>query len=172
MKCEQVRSQLADLPTGDSAASMAQDLKLHLSKCAECGREWTATSRTIQWLEHLPEVKPPDGLWEAVESRIAWSRTRTSGSSHPTPRLWSWHRTMFPALAGGIAMLMGAWFWVRNPLHHQVVLSPVEPSATFLCQHISMARGELFADSVALGAISSSITDKFAPTERQAHSWR
>lgn len=172
MKCEQIRSQLADLPTRDNVASIPQDLKLHLSTCAQCKREWIAMNRTIQWLEHLPEVNPPDELWERVESRIAWPGTRTSRLGYPTHRLWSRNRTMFPALAGGIAMLIGAWLWVRNPLHHQMVPSSVAPNATFLCQHINMARGELFADSVALGAISSSITDKSAPTERNVPFWR
>jgi hypothetical protein len=54
--------------------------------------------------------------------------------------------------------------WLRNPIRHpptDVPSTPVAGASVLLCQHVGMARGELFSDPVALGAIAAMV--KAAP---------
>ncbi|MBI3923717.1 MAG: hypothetical protein HY318_20015 [Armatimonadetes bacterium] len=159
MNCKQVQSRLADLSTENVTARLEDSLRGHLACCQSCAREWSSLERTLKWLDHVPEMEPSVDLWTRVEGRIGVSQPPRNRALRFLGGSWNWGSARAPALAGGLAVFLGGILFLKATFRESRTISAIPTAnATFLSQHISMDRGELFTDPVALGAMASLVT--------------
>lgn len=159
MNCKQVQSRLADLSTENVTARLEDSLRGHLACCQSCAREWSSLERTLKWLDHVPEMEPSTDLWARVEGQIDVTQPPRSRVVRFFGGSWSLGPARIPALAGGLAVFLAGILFLKATFRESQTISPIPTTnATFLSQHISMDRGELFTDPVALGAMASLVT--------------
>jgi len=154
MDCRQIQPKIADYSVGLLRAGEEQQVRAHLSSCADCGREWREMEAVMGLVERMGSREPPPHLWNGVYNRITQEQARA------TPGWWEWLRRGQRRLVAGTAtglvaagLLAAVYF---RPVQHSGIqwVTPEEAGSTSIAvqQHAMLAGAEPFADEVGLEA--------------------
>jgi anti-sigma factor RsiW len=86
----------------DEASDVPGGLE-HLAECEACAHEYEQMSRMRMALSGLPELEPPPGEWESIETDLGLSRPRTG----PFAPVWR-QVTSWPVQAAAVVALFAA----------------------------------------------------------------
>jgi anti-sigma factor RsiW len=154
MDCRQVQPKIADYSVGLLRAGEAEQMRAHLSTCAECGREWREMEAVMGLVERLGSREPPPHLWNGIYNRI------TQEERQERPAWWEWllrgPRRLVAGTATGLAAAALAatiYFNIVPPPRIQWAKPTVAGNtAMAVQQHAMLAGAEPFADEVGLEA--------------------
>ena len=105
----------------------AQESFAHMEQCELCTREFEQMSRMRMALSALPDIEPPSGEWDRIESMLPGapttvpitSRRRESRSGHATrstltsrPARSRFAAAAWPVQAAAVLMLFAGGLWV------------------------------------------------------------
>jgi hypothetical protein len=135
MQCAEIRGRFSALIEGDLPHVEENEIRDHLSSCAECGSEFAGLKKTLDWLHSVEEIEPPEELLSGVEERLQQRNHR------PAP-IREGRETHFPfsprvrlplqALAM-IAIVLSVFYVTRRvpvEISRQKTLEPSRPALT------------------------------------------
>jgi len=153
MDCRQIQPKIADYSVGLLRAGEEQQVRAHLSACADCGREWREMEAVMGLVERLGSREPPPHLWNGVYNRITQEERRA------VPGWWEWllrgQRRLVAGTATGLVaagLLAAVYFRIQPPQEQWVVTDGAGSTAVAVQQHAMLAGAEPFADEVGLEA--------------------
>ncbi|MDH7570064.1 MAG: hypothetical protein QHJ73_10815, partial [Armatimonadota bacterium] len=114
-------------------------LEAHLHTCAACRAEEEVFGRVLSLVNSVPQVPPPEGLWERIERNI-----RSDVSVVPVRR-----SAALPALVAAAAALAGIGLYLASPSPQPVpTLTP--ESIAYIRSHALVNGGRPLADRVGI----------------------
>jgi len=109
MACAEASDNLHCYLDGELTATEVQRLEAHLVGCASCARELSTIRRTISAVGGLPQVVPPQRIWQRVAEQTA---RRSPWSLHR----WVWGATGAAAL---VSLLFAVFSMTHLPMGQQ-----------------------------------------------------
>ncbi len=111
MNCQRLRDSFTAALSGSLPAQDAAAIQTHLSRCAECRREWAALQETLLTLERLPAAAPSPRLRARFDAMLADAKREAAipvREAEPFGRAWSRLDAFFAMLMPGRPALQGA----------------------------------------------------------------
>lgn len=97
MECQIVKKSLADYSVEAGHADMKQQMDEHLKTCEGCRSEFLFLQKTSSAIHELPQVEPPEWLWNKIEGKLYEEKKSWLG----LPQIF-----LRPALAFTFALLL------------------------------------------------------------------
>lgn len=103
MECKSVQKSLADYVVGAVHEDVKKQMDAHLQTCESCRFEFLFLQKTPSGIRGLPQVEPPEWLWNKIEGKLYEEKKSWLG----LPQIF-----LRPALAFTFALLLlGLSYW-------------------------------------------------------------
>lgn len=120
MKCEEIREQMFDLMTGESAP--APEVQTHLDGCAGCSAELASMKQTMSLLDEWQAPEPSPFFDTRMQALL---REEKAKAAQKQSSIFDWFRKPVLTAAAAVALVVGAGVYagletIHRPAHPDI----------------------------------------------------